>query len=528
MDTQVTSWLNDGLRHYSSGDAARALEAWYRILEVEPTHPAALEYVAFVRDTFRADGSPVAVAPANVVVEAAPTAIQARVAAPIPFAVAVPLAARRVDSVDEFSWADLVSDAGGAPAPSAPVDVVAVVIAPVEIAFEDDGGVDVEMTDDEPVGLPSMIVEQDDDVVFDEPVAGVDVEAATTVSPSMFVEAEAIEVDVVDVVDVVKQSVLVAPASLLPASGENEVMPAPGPFSAARSVPRRLTPLSMPAPPLTIDFDALVRSVPSMPAIEVASVFLDPPRIDLPRAPTPMAMTTSIASPSAPLEDRVMRQSIRFDEPRAPARGASAAEGSGPVVIAPASSVSPPPLSPWDDVAGPAELLDLDVSTRPTSSFDSLLHAATSEVPFAAAVADEEPNTSVGEAPSPPHVDELESLMTGARELFELGDFTGSLELVEKVLRSNDKHEGARAYLKRNESTLLRMYESKIGDMTRVPRPLVPPDEVIWMNMHHRAGFILSQVDGTLSYEDLLEVSGMDRFDTVRIVADLVSTGIIG
>ena len=30
METQVTSWLNEGLRHYSSGDAARALEAWYR------------------------------------------------------------------------------------------------------------------------------------------------------------------------------------------------------------------------------------------------------------------------------------------------------------------------------------------------------------------------------------------------------------------------------------------------------------------------------------------------------------------
>lgn len=118
--------------------------------------------------------------------------------------------------------------------------------------------------------------------------------------------------------------------------------------------------------------------------------------------------------------------------------------------------------------------------------------------------------------------------MTGARELFELGDFSGSLELVEKVLKKQSQHEGARAYLKRNEQTLLKMYESKLGDMNRIPRQLVPPDEVIWMNMHHRAGFILSQVDGSLSYEDLLAVSGMDRFDTVRIIADLISNGIIG
>lgn len=118
--------------------------------------------------------------------------------------------------------------------------------------------------------------------------------------------------------------------------------------------------------------------------------------------------------------------------------------------------------------------------------------------------------------------------MTGARELFELGDFSGSLELVEKVLKKQPQHEGARAYLKRNEATLLKMYESKLGDMHRIPRQLVPPDEVIWMNMHHRAGFILSQVDGSLSYDDLLAVSGMDRFDTVRIIADLIGNGIIG
>ena len=30
------------------------------------------------------------------------------------------------------------------------------------------------------------------------------------------------------------------------------------------------------------------------------------------------------------------------------------------------------------------------------------------------------------------------------------------------------------------------------------------------------------------SYEDLLDVSGMDRFDTIRILADLVHNGIIG
>jgi hypothetical protein len=75
---------------------------------------------------------------------------------------------------------------------------------------------------------------------------------------------------------------------------------------------------------------------------------------------------------------------------------------------------------------------------------------------------------------------------------------------------------------------MLAMYESKLGGLDRTPRVLISSEEVIWLSLNHRAGFILSQVDGSLSYDDILEVSGMDRFDTVRIIADLVGNGIIG
>jgi tetratricopeptide (TPR) repeat protein len=171
--------------------------------------------------------------------------------------------------------------------------------------------------------------------------------------------------------------------------------------------------------------------------------------------------------------------------------------------------------SPWDGDAGAARTLDLDVATRTSSPLDSLLRSPAAQTT--------KPPIREGEP-----ADDLTALMTGARELFDLGDFSGSLELVEKALRSNPDHEDARAYLKRNEATLLHMYQSKIGNMGTIPRQLVPPDEIIWLNMHHRAGFILSQVDGTLAYEDLLDVSGMDRFDTMRILADLVQNRIIG
>jgi DNA-binding IclR family transcriptional regulator len=47
------------------------------------------------------------------------------------------------------------------------------------------------------------------------------------------------------------------------------------------------------------------------------------------------------------------------------------------------------------------------------------------------------------------------------------------------------------------------------------------------MNLHHRAGFLLAQVDGLLSYEDLAAVSGMSRLETFRILAELKNQGVI-
>jgi hypothetical protein len=117
--------------------------------------------------------------------------------------------------------------------------------------------------------------------------------------------------------------------------------------------------------------------------------------------------------------------------------------------------------------------------------------------------------------------------MEGARELFALGDFSGSLEMIEKILRLEPDHAEARAYLKQNEATLIAMYESKLGPLTGVPRLAISPEEVMWLNLDHRAGFLLAQVDGTVNYDELFALSGLPRLDTARILASLLADGVI-
>ncbi len=123
--------------------------------------------------------------------------------------------------------------------------------------------------------------------------------------------------------------------------------------------------------------------------------------------------------------------------------------------------------------------------------------------------------------------DEVSGWLSAARELLALGDYSGSLELIEKVLQVEPDHPQAREYLTRNEATLVAMYESKLGPLSGVPHLAVRPEEVLWLNLDHRAGFLLAQIDGTVDYEALFALSGLPRLDTARILARLLADGVI-
>jgi len=132
-----------------------------------------------------------------------------------------------------------------------------------------------------------------------------------------------------------------------------------------------------------------------------------------------------------------------------------------------------------------------------------------------------------GGAPAEPRGD-VDVWLSAAKELFALGDFSGSLELIEKILQVDPDHGEARDYLRQNEATLVSMYESKLGPLGRIPRLAIKPEEVLWLNLDHRAGFLLAQIDGTVDYETLFALSGLPRLDTARILANLIADGVIG
>jgi tetratricopeptide (TPR) repeat protein len=191
-----------------------------------------------------------------------------------------------------------------------------------------------------------------------------------------------------------------------------------------------------------------------------------------------------------------------------------------PGATPPEPEPTPPPEpvfapSPWD--AGPTSVATVVVEEGAGLDLD----AVGEKSDIRSLVPDQKPSAR---SPAP---GEVATWMEGARELFALGDFSGSLEMIERILRVDPTHAEARAYLRQNESTLVAMYESKLGSLSSVPRLAIHAEEVMWLNLDHRAGFLLAQVDGTVSFDDLFALSGLPRLDTARILASLLAEGVI-
>ncbi|MFH1807395.1 MAG: hypothetical protein ABIJ09_01520 [Pseudomonadota bacterium] len=234
-------------------------------------------------------------------------------------------------------------------------------------------------------------------------------------------------------------------------------------------------------------------------------------------------MLTSSAASSPDENAPVVRESL--SSPLPPAEEVVALPAGAPAELREEVSETEAPAGvsdPWDEGPSLSEPVHVKSANRefldPSSGEHSIEEHSQPSEP---GLIDEPISTADADA------SECERLMQGARDMFDLGDFSGSLELVEKVLEIDAENAEARDYLSRNQGTLLKMYESKIGSFSQVPRVTIPPDEVIWLNLHHRAGFLLAQIDGSMTFEDLLSLSAMSKLETCKILVKLISEGVI-
>jgi hypothetical protein len=113
------------------------------------------------------------------------------------------------------------------------------------------------------------------------------------------------------------------------------------------------------------------------------------------------------------------------------------------------------------------------------------------------------------------------------QEHFEMGDYSRALELAEQIIEEDESSLEALACREASQKTLMQMYESRIGSLGRVPVVAIDAADVIWRNLDPAAGFVLSRVDGICTFEDVVDISGLPRFETFRILNQLLQDGII-
>ena len=113
------------------------------------------------------------------------------------------------------------------------------------------------------------------------------------------------------------------------------------------------------------------------------------------------------------------------------------------------------------------------------------------------------------------------------RDRFSLGDYSGALIVAEAILESDAKHAEARQVVQHCRRVLEQMYIARIGPLTRVPSVAVPRDQLRWLSIDHRGGFLLSLIDGVSTLEMILDVSGMPPLDALRILYELAQQRVI-
>lgn len=122
--------------------------------------------------------------------------------------------------------------------------------------------------------------------------------------------------------------------------------------------------------------------------------------------------------------------------------------------------------------------------------------------------------------------DDSAILIQQVRKLYDSGKFQSALDIINNVLAQTSTQEAE--HLKQNiERELERQQHDRIGSLSRIPVLGITLNELSNHQLDHRAGFIISQMDGLLSFEDIIDMSAMSRLETMSVLADLCDRGLI-
>jgi hypothetical protein len=107
------------------------------------------------------------------------------------------------------------------------------------------------------------------------------------------------------------------------------------------------------------------------------------------------------------------------------------------------------------------------------------------------------------------------------------GDHAVAIVALDLALAEDPESAVAQKLVHRHAPAILDCYQRYLGDLGNRPGLAMPMHELHGEKLDIRAAFLLSRVDGALSFEEILDVSGMQRAEAFRHLSNLVLRGIL-
>jgi hypothetical protein len=118
-------------------------------------------------------------------------------------------------------------------------------------------------------------------------------------------------------------------------------------------------------------------------------------------------------------------------------------------------------------------------------------------------------------------------LLEKAGDWSEAGDLDKAVSAVDLALSEDANSALAQKLITRNKDTIMSLFQAYLGDLDRTPQLAKPLHELSKEPISPRAAFLLSRIDGMLTIDELLDVSGMPRMEAYRHLCQLFLRGIL-
>ncbi len=121
----------------------------------------------------------------------------------------------------------------------------------------------------------------------------------------------------------------------------------------------------------------------------------------------------------------------------------------------------------------------------------------------------------------------ITSLLDRALAWNGLQELDKAVTAVDLALSEDPNSALAQKLIHRNRDTIMQVFQSFLGDLERQPQLARPLHELANAPISPRAAFLLSRIDGMLSIDEILDVSGMPRLEAYRHLCQLFLRGIL-